>query len=181
MSSKSKKLEPVISPDWTPNRRKAVEDYIVSLQKILRLQDWNITVDWTEACDELALATNDPLEDQKYAVIRVSDKFLPLTSAEQTQTLVHELIHCHLCTVTDLAEYTVKSLTTKAANDIFLIAFSQVSEIATDALADAVAPHIQPFILPEKIVEVDRTSSTKNNLNALNSERMVAKKAAKKK
>jgi hypothetical protein len=180
MGAKSKKEKYVISPEWTPNRRKAVEDYIVELQKVLRLQDWNITVDWTQPCDEISLATNDPLEDQKYATITVSDKFIPLTPGVQTQTLVHEMIHCHLSTLTDLAEYTVKSLAKKEGNDIFLIAFSQVAELATDALADAFYPLIKPFALPAKEVEVE-SPVKRAKLNSVDSNRKVAKKAAVKK
>lgn len=180
MGTKVKKEKPLISPDWTPNRRRAVEEYIVELQRILRLQDWNIKVDWTEPCDDISLATNDPLEDQKGATIRVSEKFLPLTSEEQTQTLVHEMIHCHLNVMTDLAEYAVKSLAKKEANEMFLIAFSQSLELTTDAIADAIAPMIKQFVLPEK-EEILVVENKKGNLRNVNSNKRVAKKARSKK
>jgi len=146
------KVTSKISREWTLNRREAVNQYIASLQNILRLNDWTIIVDWSEPCEDISLATNDPYEEQKYALIKVSEKLIEEPSWLQTQTLVHEMIHCHLQTMSDLAEYTVKSLSSKATNEIFLIAYNQVLELATDALADAFYPLVPQFAIPEKIV-----------------------------
>ena len=158
---------------WTPIKKKAVEDYILELQKILKLSDWTITMSWDLNSDEYAYATNDPLPDSRHATISISDRFFTLSSKLQTQTLVHELIHCHLQALTDLAENTVESLTNEGGSAIFAIANSQCIEITTDALADAIAPMVPPFILPveEKIkktvapliFEIPPVAKTKGN------------------
>jgi len=139
----SKKSNP-----WTPLKKKAVEDYISELQKLLKLSDWTITMNWDLNADEYAYATNDPLPDSRHATISISNRFFSLSGKLQTQTLVHELIHCHLQSLTDLAENTVESLTNEAGSGIFVIANSQCVEIATDALADAIAPLVPQFKLP---------------------------------
>lgn len=152
MSKIDKTVSPLISERWSKNRRDAVEVYIKNLQKYLRLQDWTLVVDWSEPCEDISIATFDPVEDQKYSVIRISEKFLDLGMEMQTQTLVHELIHCHLQPMTDLAEYTVKSIASKSASNVFDIAMSQSCEFATDAIADAIAPLVPQFKLPPQEV-----------------------------
>lgn len=146
---------------WTPLKKKAVEDYITELQKLLRLSDWTITMSWDLNADEYAYATNDPLPDSKHATISISARFFTLSPKLQTQTLVHELIHCHLQSLTDLAENTVESLTTEPAAGIFAIANSQCVEIATDALADAIAPLVPQFKLPSESKAKKITSPVK--------------------
>ena len=173
-----KPVSPLISPKWSSNRRVAVEKYVAKLQKIMRLADWTIEVDWSEPCEDISYATNDPMEDQKYAVIRVSDKFLDLSPHMQTQTLVHELTHCHLNPMTDLAEYTVKSVTSKATFNVFEIALSQSCEFATDALADVLAPLVPQFKLPELILDI-KTKATKTPNRALVAAKKVNSKSIK--
>lgn len=139
---------------FTPAMKKAVEDYIFMLKNSLALKDWTIFVDWIGEMDNISYATNTPMEDTRYSTIQVNEKFLSLTPELQTQTLIHEVLHCHLHALSFLAENTVNYLGSKQASNVFDIAFSQALELTIDSLADAVSLLVPKFILPENDIRV---------------------------
>ena len=112
----------VISSDtigWSSHRKLYVETYVKNLQKILRLRDWKISVDWRKFADE-----------------------------DQAQTLIHELLHCHLFALDNLASDTVDALSSKSAGKVFEVALEAAVECTTDTLADVLLPFVPNFELP---------------------------------
>ena len=102
---------------WTARRRRTLERYVADLAPRMRLADWTITVLWEEASGasakalpDDALATITPQPSSKHACIRVSPLLLTLTPTEQTQALVHELVHCHLFALVESAQTTFSLL-----------------------------------------------------------------------
>lgn len=142
----------VISSDtigWSSQRKQYVENYVKDLQKILRLRDWKISVDWRKFADEDdAYATNTPLGHTKRSVIHLSNMFLGLNSEDQAQTLIHELLHCHLFALDNLASDTVEALGSKSAGKVFEVALEAAVECTTDTLADVLLPFVPNFELP---------------------------------
>lgn len=132
---------------WSPERRRAVEEYLAAVQVALRLQDWTISVDWSKPAKD-ALATCTPMGDSRHATVRLSAEFLESSTALQSQTLVHEMVHCHLFAVDDLARASVEVAASKKAVAMFDVAFTSAIEQATDAFADAFAGLLPPLVLP---------------------------------
>lgn len=134
--------------EWTAARREAVESYLAYLQRVLRLQDWTITVDWAKPTGKDALATMTQMSDSKHATIRLSPEFTTAAPELQGQILVHEMVHCHLFQMESLASTAVSTLAGKRAAAVFDLAYTASNEVATDALADAFHQLAVPFQLP---------------------------------
>jgi len=134
---------------WTPERWRAVEEYVAAAAPLLRLSDWTIRV-LREPPEDDAYATMTPLEQSRYADMRVADSFLELPTAEQRQTLVHEMVHCHLFFLHECAEAAFVELAAEMGRKAHKLAakmFTNELERATDALADALGPLLPPFDL----------------------------------
>ena len=131
------------------NKRKAyIEGYIRELLVIMRLQDWTIMMDWSISKDQDVYATILSSPDQKRATLNLTLKFLELDSKERSQTLVHELMHCHLFSLHYLTEKSIEQACSKKVSEMFLVGFDCEIEKATDAIADIVAPFVPKFNLP---------------------------------
>jgi hypothetical protein len=131
------------------NKRKAyIEGYIRELLIIMRLQDWTITMDWSISKDQDVYATILSSPDQKRATLNLTLKFLELDSKERSQTLVHELMHCHLFSLHYLTEKSIEQACSKKVSEMFLVGFDCEIEKATDAIADIIAPFVPKFNLP---------------------------------
>jgi hypothetical protein len=131
------------------NKRKAyIEGYIRELLVIMRLQDWTITMDWSISKDQDVYATILSSPDQKRATLNLTLKFLELDSKERSQTLVHELMHCHLFSLHYLTEKSIEQACSKKVSEMFLVGFDCEIEKATDAIADIIAPFVPKFNLP---------------------------------
>ena len=134
---------------WSSQRKLYVETYVKNLQKILRLQDWKISLDWKKFVDDDdAYATNTPIGHTKRSVIHLSNMFLGLNNEDQAQTLIHELLHCHLFALDNLAGDTVDALGSKSAGKVFEVALEATVECTTDTLADVLLPFVPIFELP---------------------------------
>lgn len=133
---------------WTPARREAVESYIAYLQDVLRLRDWTITVDWSKPTGKDAWATMTQMSDSKHATLRMSPEFTTTPPRLHGQILLHEMVHCHLFQMENLATTSVSALAGKEATALFSRAYTSANELVTDALADAFEPLVVPFRLP---------------------------------
>lgn len=133
---------------WTPARREAVESYIAYLQEVLRLRDWTITVDWSKPTGKDAWATMTQMSDSKHATLRLSPEFTTTPPRLHGQILLHEMVHCHLFQMENLATTSVSALAGKEATTVFSRAYTSANELVTDALADAFEPLVVPFRLP---------------------------------
>jgi len=137
---------------WTPARRKYVAEYLADAQLALRLSDWEITLVFGVHSDPEGdtLATMTANEDQRRATMRFGKEFFDLNPNEMRQTIIHEMIHCHLFPAHHNAERTVIELGGKRAGKAFTIGMMSMIEVATDSIADSVAPFFPTFELPER-------------------------------
>lgn len=138
-------------------RRKMVLGYVNELAQALRLRDWDFEIAEEpasdDACAEIACAAG-----QKRARITLSATFFTNDGPWQRQTLVHELIHCHLAHTRQLASDSAAHLRGKAAGAAFFTGINLALEYATDGMADAFAPFVP---LPEWEREPSRTATTR--------------------
>ncbi len=116
--------------------RMDIEQFLSRTQIVLRLQDWNIVVDWGNRCEKGALATMQDMPDSRHAIMRFSEQFFALPARERHQTILHELMHCHVFPLQRLSEDTVNSLASKQATTLFNIAHSSAVELLVDTMAD---------------------------------------------
>jgi hypothetical protein len=113
--------------------------YVRVLANTLGLTDWEIEVDDDAAhlpADTLA-RVNVPT-GRRTARISLGAEYANCTPEDQRNTLVHELLHCHFDTVSDLAERTLRRQLGAAAWDVYEEAQELLLEQAIDAVAVAV-------------------------------------------
>ena len=73
-------------------------------------------------------------------VIQVSRDFDHFPPEHQRVYIVHELLHAHTEQVRSLVRTSLAPVMGQAAYDVFMSAYTQADELATDALAEAIAP-----------------------------------------
>ena len=129
---------PRTRPLWTVRRRKLVDRFVAEAAARLRLADWEIIIDYTTHAGDDAVATIWHVPCQKRAVLLLNAPvFLSETAHNQRQTLVHELLHCHLFDVHETAALAAEAIPGAAHTATFKTLLTQRVEYATDALADA--------------------------------------------
>lgn len=121
--------------------KKRIKVFVHDLQKALRLNDWTITVNFKDKVVEEAYAVVEPFGESRHAEVRFSKKFFDLPKKIQRQTLIHELMHCHLFFIDGAVLHVAeKTLPPKRAELVHRVLTTEI-ERATDALADAFAMH----------------------------------------
>lgn len=128
-------------------RRRRFGTYIRGVADQIGLRDWTLMV-----CDGppdgeglagKAVAMIDIPAGRRYAAIMLSDTFLDSTPAEQKQTILHELLHCHFQDACLIGETGIP--------DDLRFAFRLAIEHGIDAIAESIAclfinptPNTQP-------------------------------------
>lgn len=136
---------PVTPPrEWTARRRKVVLEHVQVLAPTLRLADWDIRLDFDNPASEDSDAQIFRNDGQKRATVRFGPAFLTLSADDQRQTLVHELVHCHLFALHEVAAAAFKLLP-EPARELAATLMNDQVELATDGLADAIAPLTDPI------------------------------------
>lgn len=118
---------------------KALGVYVRTVADLLALRDWTFEID-KDPCDDDATATCRPCEGRKVAVISFSADFRNRPADEQRQTVVHELVHCHHASASDIVRLDVVKHLAQSTYDMLWGAFSRQMEYMVDGLADAIAP-----------------------------------------
>lgn len=132
---------------WDARKEKYIVSYLDKLIKAMRLSDWSIIVEFSKK-DRNVFATLEQQPDQKRAILTLSQKFLELDSEDQRQTLVHEMIHCHLFNLHYQVEESFRVVATGKNQELFEVMLESEIEKATDGLADAFAHFLPDFKLP---------------------------------
>lgn len=124
--------------------KRIVQDYIVELQGLLWLRDWQVTL-LDEVCIPERNADIYMIPGRKLAEMRLRHDFRAFTKERQRHTITHELLHLHFASAmhvidTDLLEHATIS------NHGFLTAtFMRQLELGIDGVADAI-DGFMPFI-----------------------------------
>lgn len=120
-------------PQW-------VKDYVGRLQNELRLAHW--TIDFGDTyCSESALAEIQIAPAQHSATITLAKGWRKWNASSMRGTLAHELMHCHVNPINELAEEHLEELAPKTADER-KTGLNYINERVTDALAEMVAPHL---------------------------------------
>lgn len=138
-----------------PAEEKELQRYVRSVADELGLQHWHLEVEVTdehppadtlisdaEEDDWPAAATCDPIPGMHRATLRFSTGFREESPEDQRETVVHELIHCHLADLYEFGRKGMSDLVHQSVYDMFMYGFSLAWEHAVDGMARAWSPKL---------------------------------------
>lgn len=114
--------------------------YVRKLQGELKLLHWTINFGKTY-CSETAMAEILILPAQHTAEITLSNHWRRWNPSVLRATIAHELMHCHVNPINELAEEHLEELAPRTAEER-KTGLNYVNERVTDALAEMIAPHL---------------------------------------
>lgn len=131
--------------------REWIVEYIAELRDLMGLGHFTVTFQAYPPAeqDEVSTAAQIQIPDGKRdATIQVDPDFVDEPPEEQRETLVHELVHCHLADMGNMVYEDLKHPLGITAHAIFNDGFTRALEHATDAIAKAWAAQL-PLPAPE--------------------------------
>lgn len=128
-----------------PDRYAALETYVAACLPVLNLGNWKVTI-LTDVAPEDRYADIEPNDQAQTANLRVGNLFWAQKPEEQRLTIVHELIHLHLCRL-DQAVDRLEPVLGSAAWAPWAGVYEDAYERATDSIAEILAPHLDLPIL----------------------------------
>ncbi len=125
----------------------AYQSYLRELADAMELKDWRFTFVIESLANPSYQAECAITYGRKHACIKIAPDALKNTPEEVRQMVVHELIHCHVNPIRDQLD-NIEAQLGKAAYTTIHNATTDVLELATESLANAIAPHLP---LPPKV------------------------------
>lgn len=119
-----------------------VDTYLRRLADLMGLQRWDVYVSVKPSRKD-TLATVDPVQGRAVASVRIARDFHAGSTADQVNTLVHELIHLIHRDQTDIIRVATTSgevLGTQATYDLLWSTVKLATEVMVDHLAAIIAP-----------------------------------------
>ena len=123
-----------------PDRYAALETYVAACLPVLNLGNWKVTI-LTDVAPEDRYADIEPNDQAQTANLRVGNLFWAQKPDEQRLTIVHELIHLHLCRLDQTVDR-LEPVLGSAAWAPWAAVYEDVYERATDAIAEILAPQV---------------------------------------
>ena len=123
-----------------PDRYAALEVYVAACLPVLNLGNWKVTI-LTDVAPEDRYADIEPNDQAQTANLRVGNLFWAQKPDEQRLTIVHELIHLHLCRLDQTVDR-LEPVLGSAAWAPWAAVYEDVYERATDAIAEILAPQV---------------------------------------
>jgi hypothetical protein len=133
-------------PEW-------LKAYVRKLQGEMKLAHWQIEFE-KRYCSESAFAEISVYPAQHSATLSLCREWRKWSPSLMRSTITHELMHCHLNAINEIAEEHLEELSPKTY-EARKKGIDYVNERVTDALAEMIAPHLTLPRLP-----VRRMSST---------------------
>lgn len=119
-----------------------IDAYLRRLADLMGLQRWDVYVS-TKPSRKYALATVDPIQGRAIASVRIARDFHAGSTADQVNTLVHELIHLIHRDQTDIIRVATTGgevLGAQATYDLLWATVKLATEVMVDHLAAIIAP-----------------------------------------
>lgn len=128
----------------TEHQQFVVFDYLSKLKCVLKLCDWTIDLS-DEFCDDECNAMIDPVCGRKLATLYLNKSFCDYSVEKQVHSLVHELIHLHHISATDIIRVDLPRHLSQSCYEILWSGFKRQIEYCVDGLADAVCSLVPPI------------------------------------
>jgi len=123
-----------------PDRYAALEAYVAACLPVLNLSNWKVTI-LTDVAPEDRYADIEPNDQAQTASLRVGNLFWTQKPDNQRLTIVHELLHLHLCRLDQTVDR-LEPVLGSAAWAPWAAVYEDVYERATDAIAEILAPQV---------------------------------------
>lgn len=125
---------------YTDEQKKQLSDLIDKYRKLLGLHNWTFEVDWKEPAEDGSGLDVVTLPYRNRARIRIGCFFDDdVTESERENMVVHELAHCLLSPIYEVASGVCRDLSPQAA-EVYDRDLRGAEERVVDALAMALAP-----------------------------------------
>lgn len=121
--------------------RRALGEYIRHVADRMELRDWTLHLD-SDPCHDSNNASMNSIYGRKIARIRVHEGFRTWEPERQRHAIVHELVHCHLWSATEMVQCDLAEHLKKQGDRIFWDGFRRQVEYGVDGLASAIAKHL---------------------------------------
>lgn len=128
-----------MTPGFTPEQREAVGRYVRTIADQMGLRDWAFSLMYDPAAND-ALAMITPVYGRKVASIWFCRAFAELEIEVIRQSICHELVHTMVNPITTTLEEIGPRLLGDSAWLVLWKATKERVELATDQIADAIAP-----------------------------------------
>lgn len=128
---------------------KALSAYVRTVADMIGLKDWQIIVDrdYLEA-DDTRAAICSPVYGRKLGHIQFNRNVRNDRLDEIRNTVVHELIHCHLSQVQSQVECDLDKILPAKADVLFYRSFCRNVEFAVDGLAAGFCDYVPAIVWP---------------------------------
>ena len=123
-----------------PDKYAALEAYVTACLPVLNLANWKVTI-LTDVAPEDRYADIEPNDQAQTASLRVGNLFWTQKADDQRLTIVHELLHLHLCRLDQTVDR-LEPVLGSAAWAPWAAVYEDVYERATDAIAEVLAPQV---------------------------------------
>lgn len=124
-------------------------DYIGELAELMGLKDWAIEVNETPINVPEQNAHMECVYGRRLGVLRLNVAWPARKPEAQRQSLVHELVHCHLDALCQLVESDIQGVLGQQAYDLLFKAHRRTLEYAVNDIARAWAASL-PLPKPPK-------------------------------
>lgn len=133
----------------TDARHDAYATYVREVADLMELRDWRFHVAIELLKEDRYEAECDITYGRRHACIRIAPHTLTQDRESIRQIIVHELVHCHTNPIRDQLE-NIEAQLGKAAYTTIHNATTDVLELSTEALANALAPYLP---LPPEVLD----------------------------
>lgn len=122
--------------------RRVLADYIRTTADEMGLRDWEIRLE-DDPASEGCCASVRATYGRKLAKVYVEKDFKTAqTPEEQRDTIVHELIHLHFESMSNMVRCDLERIIGQPTDHVFFNGFERQFEYGVDAMAGALAKHL---------------------------------------
>lgn len=129
---------------YSARTRDAIERWLQAAALAIGLPGWRVIVSAGLPKSDRSIAENFLRDSAEVATIAIGSTFFSYPEPERRETLVHELLHCHLHALTLYARDAVSGELGKRWEALFDMTIAEHEELACDRLARAIAPMLAP-------------------------------------
>lgn len=128
--------------------RKAFGYYVRWIADEMGLRDWRFEIEWRDPEEDRHVsghvrgASCDPVPGRRMATLGFDDGIRKQDPEELRETVVHELVHCHLAPLWAQLRQDLLSPFGQETYDAFLASVERNMEFGVDALSVALAKHM---------------------------------------
>jgi hypothetical protein len=131
-----------MTPGFTPEQRRAIASYVRWVADTMGFRDWLFELEYDPPPNSNTMAMIQPVYGRKVATIWFQRNFAELEPEKARHAIIHELAHVLTDPITSVLENTGPKLLGSLVWPVLWEATKERSELATDHIADILAPHL---------------------------------------